>query len=210
MWENAMAFIPVPDGIKVCMRFTKAGQQVCNVFYVTTTSTVDDTFLDGLGAALKTWWTSNVGPGVSSDVALQAIELTDASVSGGLGIEYTTGLPVSGSSSGTALPNNVTLAIKLASGLTGRSNRGRQYLIGLPANSLDTDQNHVSSAAQSAIKGWYDSLISDIVAYGAQLVIASFFTGGAPRTTAVTHEVGSVSVNPTIDSQRRRLPERGS
>lgn len=211
-----MAFVPVPDGIKVVMKFLIAGQQVCNVFYCTTTSTVDDTFLDTLGAAIKDWWVANCKPWQVTALSLQAIELTDASVAGGIGIEYTTGLPQPGANAGVALPNNVTLAVKLGTGHTGRSYRGRQYWLGLPEAYLDSTKNAVLSTYLTNVKGAYDLLISDIVSAGAELVIASLYSGvdsdgkPIPRTTAVTTPVGSVSVNPTVDSQRRRLPERGA
>lgn len=211
-----MAFIPVPDGIKCVMRFSKASQQVCNVFYVTTPDTVDDTLLDTLGSTLYNWWYANGRLLQSNDVALQAIELTDVSVEGGLGIEYTTLLPANAIGGVDYLPNNVTLAIKLSSGMTGRSNRGRQYWIGIKQNQLASDYNHITTTFQTAIKGAYDSLISDLVSAGFTLVIASLYSGvdgdgkPIPRTTGVTHEVASVVVNATIDSQRRRLPERGA
>jgi hypothetical protein len=204
-----MAFIPVPNGIKVAMRFSQAGQELVNVFYVTTVDTVDASWLLGLCAAIKSWWVANLQSGVTSTVGLQEITATDASVDGGTGVSYTSGLPLFGTDAGGPLPNNVTLAVKLMSGLTGRSHRGRKYLVGMPANKLTTDTNHVSSAYQTAIKSAYDLLISDLLVYGAQLVIASFTSGGVPRTTAEVSDVITTSVNATVDAMRRRLPERG-
>lgn len=205
-----MAFIPLPNGIKVCMRFRQAEQNTCNVFYVTATGTVDLTLLDGIGDTLKAWYVANIQPWQNTNVSLEAIEITDVSVSGGLGIEYTTGLPLLGANVGGAMPNNVTVAVKLGTGLTGRSHRGRQYFVGLPEAYLAGSKQAISTTFQTTLKGAYDALISDLVAYGVELVIASFFSGGVPRTTGVTTPVSSVSVNPTLDSQRRRLPERGS
>jgi hypothetical protein len=210
-----MPFIPVPNGVKIVMNITKANQKCANVFYVTVSATVTDTLLDTIGAAVKSWWVANVLPSMTPDVTLNSITVTDVSVAGGLGIEYTTGLPITGTNSGGILPNNVTLAVKLTTGFAGRSNRGRQYLIGLPANDLTSDGQHISTATASAIKGWYDSLISDMVTAGAVLVIASLYHGvdslhkPIPRTTGVTHPVAGVSVDTTMDSQRRRLPGRG-
>jgi hypothetical protein len=211
-----MPFIPLPNGIKVCLRYKQADQNTCNVFYVTTASAVTDTLLDTIGTAVKNWWIANMKPGTTTNTSLEAIELTDWSTAGGLGIEYTTGLPSFGTDASAALPNNATLAVKLGTGLTGRSNRGRQYVTGIGSGSLAGDKNHISTAAQTAFKAAYDALISDMVSAGVELVIASFFHGvdslhkPIPRTTGVSHPVASVSVNTAMDSQRRRLPERGN
>lgn len=204
-----MAFIPVPNGIKVCMRFTQAQQQVCNVFYVTSSAAITTGLLDDVGTAIKNWWATNVQASTCTNVSLDAIELTDMTAPGGIGIEFTTGLPLLGTNTDLPLPNNVTLATKLSTGLTGRSHRGRQYYVGLPSGDLRGDRQGVTTATQAAIKGFYDALLSDLVAAGVELVVASFFSGGAPRATAVTTPVTDFFVNATLDSQRRRLPERG-
>lgn len=204
-----MAFIPVPNGIKVCMRFSKASQQVCNIFYVTTTSTVDAAFLNTLGATIKTWWNSYMKAGTTTDMSLEAIELTDVSAPGAIGIEYTTGLPIAGVDSSAPMPNNVALAVKLSTGFTGRSARGRQYLAGLGLGSLAADNQQVAPAAKTALLAAYNALLPALATAAVDLVIASFVSGGVPRTTAVTNPVLSFFINNVLDSQRRRLPERG-
>jgi len=205
-----MAFIPVRDGVKVCLRFNAAGQQACNVFFVKVVDIITETLLNDIASAFKLWWDNELQQVTNLNTSLEAIEVTDASVEGGMGIEYTTGLPLAGINSSGDLPNNVTIATKLATGFTGRSRRGRKYHVGLAQDALDTDSNHVTSAFQSFMDAAYNTLIDALITAGWNLIVASFTSGGAPRTEALVTEVTNATTNAAIDSQRRRLPERGA
>jgi hypothetical protein len=205
-----MPFIPLEEGRKVVMRFTGAGQQECNVYYVTDPSPADVSSLNAIADVFLTWWDTNLRAAVSNNTTLDAIEVTDISTEGGFGIEFTSGLPLAGGAGGGLLPNNVTVATKLTTGRTGRSYRGRKYFVGLGNDQLAVDKQHITAGFQAALQGAYELLISELITAGVQLVIASFVSGGVPRTTGVATPVIGASVNPTLDSQRRRLPERGS
>lgn len=210
-----MPFIPIPNGIKVCMRFTKAGQQCCNVFYVKTPNPPDTTLLNTIGSVFKTAWNANLQGYTSQDVTLDAIEVTDQSVAGGIGIEYTTGLPLTGNTTLGAMPNNVTIATKLLTGLTGRAHRGRFYMIGVPATEVATDKQHISTTLRTQLMNFVEVLAADLITEGLELVIASLYQGvdankkPIPRTSGILTTVIGEAVNLTLDSQRRRLPERG-
>jgi len=57
----------------------------------------------------------------------------------------------------------------------------------------------------------YDLLANLFIASGATWVIVSRFLDKAPRTTGISRTVSSVIlVNLVADSQRRRLPGRGT
>lgn len=204
-----MPFIPIPDGVKVCMRFNNCDQLACNVFHVKVTEEITEAVLNAIGAIFKNWWVTSMKPNVPPDISLEAVEVTDASVSGGLGVEYTTGLPVTGSNSNPPMPQNVTAAVKLTTGHTGRSYRGRSYVVGLP-NSFRDNKGHLTSAAQTAIDTAYEALIDALQAATWDLAIASLYSGGAPRAAGILTPVIAASVNLALDSQRRRLPERGA
>ena len=211
-----MPFIPVPNGVRVCLRFAKAGQQVCNVFYVDAHGAITLTTLNQVGSIFKTWWNTYMQPITGSDTSLQAIEVVDASESGGIGIEYTTGLPLTGASSGSALPNNVTVASKLTTGRTGRSYRGRSYFNGLTDTNLQADQQHITTTMQGVLDAAFDQLISALISQTLNLAVASLYSGvdvnhkPIPRSSGVLTDIIGASTNLTLDSQRRRLPERGS
>lgn len=205
-----MAFIPTPNGIKVCLRFTKAGQQVCNVFHVLGPATPTTTDMETIAGIFVGAWSDHMQAVTTPDVSLEAVEVTDISVAGGLGIVYTTGLPLVGSSSGNATPNNVTVATKLLTGRTGRSYRGRSYNIGISTNNLQADQQHITSALQGVIGAFFAELITNLQTADFPLAVLSLFTGGAPRAAGVLTAIINVATNLVLDSQRRRLPERGS
>lgn len=204
-----MPFIPASNGVRVCMRFDNSGQLACNVFYVKVEDPIDATLLNQIGAAFVDWWDTNMKSITAPQISLQAVEVTDAEVSGGVGVEYTTGLPLNGTNAANCYPQNVTAAVKLSTGMVGRSRRGRSYVIGMPVGSANL-AGFLTPTAQSNIDTAYEALISMLQALDWPLVIASFVSGGAPRLAALLTPVIAASVNLAIDSQRRRLPERGA
>lgn len=205
-----MAFIPTPNGVKVCMRYSKAGQQVCNVFHVDVGATPTLADLNTIGAAFKDWWVAKVKAYQSEDVTLEAIEVTDISALGAPGIEYNTGLPQSGTPGAPAMANNVTVASKLSSGRTGRSFRGRSYFVGLTPAYVTADAQHINPTMVTAFNAMWEDLLARLVAAGFELAILSLVDHGAPRAAGLLTAVQTVITNTTLDSQRRRLPERGA
>lgn len=205
-----MPFIPTPLGVKVVMRFSKAGQIVCNVFHCRLEGAATEAILGTIASVFKTAWEDNLKTLTTSDTSLQAVEVTDISEVGGIGIEDTSGLPSTGTGGGELLPNNVTVATKLLTGHVGRSYRGRFFFIGPRANSLTSDKNHIDSTLQAGLVSFVETLVSELLAASVEMAIASFFHAGAPRTEGVLTAVTNASVNTTLDSQRRRLPERGA
>lgn len=203
-------FIPTPNGVKVCMKFSKAGQLCCNVFHVKIDEAATEENLTAIGEIFATAWLDHLRAVTTPDTALTGVEVTDISVAGGVGIEYATGLPSAGSSSGAALPNNVTVATKLTTGRTGRSYRGRFYYNGLSGNNLTTDQQHITTAMQTVIQAFIEQILTNLGLNTWQLAVLSLVTGGAPRLAGVLTEIVGAITNSTLDSQRRRLPERGA
>ena len=139
-----------------------------------------------------------------------------------IGSDDGTGLPVNGTNSGEAAPANVTLAIKLATGLGGRSRHGRFYFVGINAGLY-------VSGAPSKLK---DASITDFgtnnagflndvnVVHGTggpptewipKLSVASFVVGGGlrPAGALVTNVTQLALHDANFDSQRRRLIGRG-
>lgn len=210
------AFIPVPNCAKVVLNYTKAGQILNNVFHVDVGATPLLSDLTAIGNQFETWWTGQISPYVSGDVTLQSISVTDISAVGGLGIEYTTGLPANGTVGAPPMPNNVTIASKMLTGRTGRSYRGRSYFVGMTVAYTTSDGQHANATFLSALASAWTNLLAGLVGLGYKLSVASLYSGvdadhkPIPRTTGILTEITNVFTNPTLDSQRRRLPERGS
>ena len=211
-----MPFIPVPGGVKVTMKYTKAGQLCANVFWVEVPSSPTPADLDAIGGTFKAAWQTHLFGYTSGDVTLTSIEVVDASVVGGLGIEYVTGLPLTGTPGLDGTPNNVTIATKLVTGRTGRSYRGRFYFIGVSPTYLEADQQHIQAVFSTHLVDFVLKLISDLQLLSFSLSVASLYSGvdadhkPIPRAAGVLTSVTNAVVNATLDSQRRRLPERGS
>lgn len=203
-----MAFIPTPNGVKVCMRYRQAGQQVCNVYHVDngTSPSADD--LTAIATTFGDWYESYAKANQSPSLVLEAIEVTDISVSSGAGIEYVPSGGVVGTNGGNPLANSITLAVKLATGFTGRSKRGRSYWPGLTTDDM-ADANHVTGAFASDLAVVFDHLITLLEGAGTPLSVLSLFTSGLPRLAGVLTHITNALVNTTVDNQRRRLPDRG-
>jgi len=204
-----MAFIPAENTAKIELVYQQENEIVENVFHVLlpTQPTADD--LTDICDVFTAWWDVQMQPLVHLGVNLIKILARDLTVEDGVAIEYTTGLPLTGTA-GNPLPNNVTLAIKWSTGLAGRSFRGRTYLVGLPDSALDSNVNQITSTYASSLDGAAENLIDLITGDGWSLAVASFFHNNAPRTSAVVTPITAAFVERNVDSQRRRLAGRGT
>lgn len=205
--KDAMVFVPIPNTARVELRFTQDGQQLANVFHVRAPAplTVED--LETIATVFVDWYDS-FRTVVCNAVTLREIDLRDLTTASGIGILYNTGLPLVGTIASPALPNNVTVAVKWGTGLTGRSFRGRTFHIGLSEGQVVNSA--VDSAFAPPILSGYNALPPLIKAQNYLLVVASRYTNNAPRPVGVTTEILTAAyADTTIDSQRKRLPGRG-
>lgn len=202
-----MAFIPVPLTAQVATRFLWDSQEVANVYHVTNPGGWDGGTLTDVASIFANWWDVELQPGIASSCSLVEVAATDISVAGGRGVLYTTGLPLVGGSADPSLPNSVTVAVKWATGFTGRSYRGRTYHIGLVEPQVTN--NTVVSGYVTTLTAAYNALRTSLAAEGYTLVVASRYADKAPREEGITTPITAASVNPIVDVQRRRLPGRG-
>ncbi len=205
-----MAFIPLPSGIKMIYHYTKDQQQCINVQYATiqVPGQTMGTYLSGAIAAMAAWW-AVLRTVIGSQTVVTAFEAADwSSPVGAVSID-TTITGASGAVTTTPVPNNVSLAVTLLTLERGRSQRGRNYIVGLGANNI-INQNQVNSATATAILNAYTALGSSLLANDLAPVVASFFTNGAPRVTGRAVIISGHRVENICDSQRRRLPGRGT
>ena len=202
-----MAFIPIPNVAQVAMRFTQDNQEVANVFHASYTGSPTAPLLTDIGEAFIAWWDAAMQPFVSGSVTLREVAVTDQSVQNGIGVIVTQGLPLAGGDASPQLPNNNTVTCKWNTGRTGRSFRGRTYHIGL--TEAQVTANVVSNTTVTNLQTAYIALITTLNAAGFPLVVASRFSNNQPRPVGISSTVLTASVNPVVDSQRRRLPGRG-
>ena len=206
-----MAFVPVPNGAQVEMRYSYLGERVENVFwvYVPGSASPDVADLEAIAGIFHDWWDGHIKTIQSANATLREIYVTDQSSSAGSAFTFSTGLPADGANTQEPLPGNVSLTVSLRSSLRGRSFRGRSYIIGLTENQVSG--NLLTTAAANAWLAAYDELVNALNTGPYILAVCSRVSGGAPRAAGVlTPIIDAVLVDTYVDSQRRRLPGRGT
>lgn len=213
MCTGSHAFIPAADVARLELIYTLDSQRLQNVLYFLGNQEWIDADVRELAETAATAWETNVAPVVSDELLLvltraQAIHTEEGAV-----FEFEPATTIAGAITGGSFPNNVTLTTKFASGFAGRSRRGRVYTPGIARASVATGAvNEVSSVTAggfSSAWGTFASDIVDLVDRAIQHVVVSYCSDGAWRTNALVTPILSYSTNVTLDSQRRRLPERG-
>lgn len=202
-----MAFIPLPLGVKVEVKFLKNGQLVVNIYHFTSLNPVGTLDLTGLAGIIKAAFNDNLKTSTTNNMTLDEIVLTTLDAEVGTQVVYTTGLPLAGTGGVEDLPSNVAVVISNRSYLTGRSQRGRTYMAGV-VPSLITG-NTVGATYQAALIAYHLDIAENALSADFTMGVASYIANGAPRTEAQFTPYQFFSVENITDSQRRRLPGRG-
>lgn len=204
-----MAFIPVPDTCMFELRFTLQGEHVENTLYGHLTGGWSASTARNVGDALIQWWIDNMSASLSDQISLDSVHCTDLSSSTGFSTDAVPETAPVGAVGGQCLPNNVAICISFRSQARGRSGRGRNYVCGIPDTHVSA--NTLDSADGIAFVDAY-KLVDDVMSdFDATWVIVSRFLDGLPRDEGITRLITSVLlVDLTVDSQRRRLPGRGT
>jgi hypothetical protein len=212
-----LAFIPVTDTAEVTMSYEILDADIAeNVFGVKNTGSWNATSLAALAAVFNTWNDTTVAghapyEGRNNNTILQSTTARDLTTqtSPVVTVAYP-GSHGAGADNSGPLSNGLTKAFTARTGLSGRSQRGRTFVIGPSVDALNgADPNFVTSAWANDWVGWLNALIAAIPAANAawSLVVISRFHNGAPRgsgqvTPITTYGYGNLFV----DFQRRRAP----
>lgn len=198
-----MAFIPVPNVAEVAVHYLYNGEEAVNVFHVEFPAPPTSGDLNAACQAIRDWWANSLQANVTNLVSMEFMTARDLTVSNGVSIIYNDGLPISGGAVVPSLPSNVTLAVKWGTGLAGRSFRGRTYHVGLGESQVN--QNTIDSGTLTNYRNGYTDLITDITVSGGVLVVVSRYSNNAPRVTGIATPITTATIEPTVDTQRRRL-----
>lgn len=204
-----MPFQRVPDTVEIIVEGVSGDQQIINTFYGQKDGGYTLADLINLADDVDTWVGTDWLPLLSAaytylrttvrglNAAIDLIATADASAG-------------AGTVTGTSQANNVCLAVKRSSGMTGRGARGRIFVPNIADANL-SDDNHVSSTFAAAIVEALTVLDTVISAADFLPVIVHRVSGGVPLTEAVVFTlVEWVVTDLVVDSMRRRLPKRGS
>jgi hypothetical protein len=168
---------------------------------------------DDIADVFAAWEAAEGNDNRSEQMALNKIKVRDMTTATGAGIERDIIPDIVGQHTNPLLPSNVTAAIKWGTGQMGRSKRGRTYHIGLAEFSVNLDV--LVDGVRTGLHANYTALLTRLATAGYNLVVASFYSGvdadgkPIPRAAAVVTPITTVTVDPIIDSQRRRLRGRG-
>lgn len=206
--ESIMPFIAVPGAAQVHMRYDWWGQRVENVLGVM--ELADGAFGDGEAVidVFLDWFNTSLKAQLSTNIILKEIFFQEQETEGAPGALRTLLTPIGGSS-GPSVPNNVAFVITLRTGISGRSYRGRSYVPGLPKDAVTGSL--LSAGVAADLVSSYNALNSNLHEMDVALAILSRFHLNAPRSPGIANQVTAATyVDLSVDSQRRRLPGRGT
>lgn len=204
-----MPFIPVLNGATMEMRYTWQGEQVESVVGLAIPTNYNVNQFDTFALNVVTDWNAIVKPVTHTSCALRELYFTDQQSASGSTFTYSTDLPSAGTATGDSMPNNCSCAISFRTAFRGRSYRGRNYPPGLPEEYANN--NRVTVTWQNAWLQFYAALFGRANDNNTPLGVISRYANNAPRTTGqITPITAILFVDNVIDSQRRRLPGRGT
>jgi hypothetical protein len=199
-----MTFQSAPDCAEAVINAVEAGKPMANVLNFHRVGGYVQADIDNLAFLVDDWVGSDYLPLCTDDLTYLVTHVKGLESSADLEAfnAASTGL---GGVSGSSMPLQCTLAIKLTTGFTGRSQRGRFYA--LPTGlSNQNGAAEFTSAYANALVTALQSLITATAAADWDLVVLSRYHLNAQRATAVFKVVTDVSYTDVrIDTQRRRI-----
>lgn len=204
-----MAYIPVPNIAQLEFTYAWQGQRCQNVLHYFNEVNWTSALLLGLANAAVAEWNTNVKPRCVATLQLVEVKATDLETQTGPVAFASSGLPVTGTLSGTSVPNNVTVALTKRTDQRGRSYRGRIFHPGLAQTDITTN-TIVAGALTAILAAWTALLVVSDGTNPCEMCVVSRFQGGAPLGTGIHTIVTGLTSDGIVDSQRRRLPGRGN
>jgi hypothetical protein len=204
-----MAFIPILNGAQCEIRYTWNGEQVENVIGLAIPTDYDVASFATLAGQIVSAWETYASTVSSNECALRELYFTDLQSSFGSTYSHSIPVPLPGDLSVDSVPNNCSCAISFRTRFRGRSYRGRNYPPGMPETL--TDGSRVAQAWRDAWTSFYATVYGAALANGTPMGVISRRENGLPKTIGgITPITTILFVDDVIDSQRRRLPGRGS
>lgn len=204
-----MPYIPVPNTAQVELVMNWQGQIVQNVLHYVKASPWDITQLTELCQACASDWDASLQALMPTTLSLIEVAAIDMSAQDAESVTYSTNLPLVGTNVSPSMPNNVAVCITKRTAKRGRSFRGRIYHPGL----IDAyvTGNTVNADAVSGLVSAYSQFLSQgLTGDEANLCVVSRYSNNQPRSEGVATLVTNLTCDGVVDSQRRRLPGRGS
>lgn len=195
---------------------TPSGDVAENVFGINRNSSAPCTTseLDSVCNDFVNWW--NNGDGVhkikntvGTTYALSTVSAKDLNIVDGA--EITHSVNTAGADTGGALASGLTFAVTLRTARTGRSHRGRCFLVGITVNALATGSKDVADGtwANNQLSAFGGMLLGPykVLNAGRTLCILSYSNANNYRANISSEDVVSFGYSDlNLDYQRRRAP----
>jgi len=204
-----LPFIPTPNVALCELNYDWEGQRVNNTLWFENQGVeFDITTLGTLANALSEYWIDHMMLQLANQITYRGC-IAYAQFSESAPAVASAGVAVDGVVADSCNPNNVSWAVKFNTAARGKSGRGRNYVPGIPKAAIDA--NSIDPAFASDILLVYNGILTEPTLADFAWVVVSHFTAGAPRTEGLPQAVtGATYSDLTVDSQRRRLPGRGT
>lgn len=201
-----MAFQSVPDTAEAIVSYTLNGVTLSNSYYFGHPAGYDGNDLQNLADALDDWVVTEMLPLVLTSAVYNQVEVRGLENENDL-VRIANAGAGAGSLNETPLPVNVAFCLKRLSGLTGRSARGRVYVGGIGAASLQSNENFISSTRADQFLDAHNAQFAYVTPYAWTAVVVSRYHNGAKRSVG---EVETLLVweytDLRLDTRRDRLP----
>lgn len=203
-------FIPAPDCARLVMHYSIFGQSVNNIHYFWRNGGWDSGSLLEQAVEAAASWHTNIKPLLPTAATLVDITITDVAVEDSLQAITATSAPGTSGAAAFETTGN-TFVIKFTTDHIGRSFRGRMYWPLLQVTQVN-DGKLGSDALASVLVDAVSDFFADIESVtGNPHVIVSYQNDCEWRDVAVSTPVqGYTYTDLNLDSQRRRLPGRGT
>lgn len=211
-----MPFVPVANTLMIESVYELDGQIVENTAYFLKPGGWDEASISAMLADVRDFIISDLLPLLSSIIQLVRVVGTLLDAADSIAVTLNVNPPSPGLDASGANPNNVTYTVTQFTSHRGRSNRGRNYVPGIPISAMD-GPNVVTTDFRVALIEYYDGLFAVGTANGAIMGVVTRFSGVDSAGKAIPRTVGGISAitgfgtfDAILDSQRRRLPGRGA
>jgi hypothetical protein len=206
--KKMAGFVPVPGVMSASIRFILDSQLIENVLNFRYDDASFPAASSEVWFILDTVFWPALYPSLSVDLVNSETYFADQSDAAGPVYTAPAFTHAAGGLASESMPNSIALCVSHRTANRGRSYRGRTFVPGLPESSVL--HNTVIPAAVSSIVGAFEDMRAACDAAGLPLVVVSRRHNNAPRVEGIATVVTAcVTVDPTVDSQRRRLPGRG-
>lgn len=207
-----MSSIFTPNGVRCALRYTRGSLEAFNIIHATKGTPASGADLAALATIIRDWEALVGRLQRSNEWFYQGCILTALDGAGSPFLDAPSTPTLQGNIGAPGAPPQLTIAISLRTGLSGRSFRGRIYHIGSTVNAAGGDGT-IDGAYRQNLQNTYGNLRDRFTAGGWTLCVLSQYSGKTPagekipRAAGVLTPVLTVAVGTRCDTQRRRLPK---